>query len=533
MTEEADIVIVGSGIAGAFCAWRLAGSGSRVLVLEAGPRIARSEVVDKFASAHRYDFSWGFPNPPTAPRPDWGEGPDRYIVQDGPDVVPFEYLRVVGGTTWHWGAACDRFLPSDFQLRSQYGVGADWPFGYDQIESYYAEVERELGVSGGADAHKGSPRSTVLPLPAIPLIYGEQVIAETLRKAGIEFESQCSARNSLPYDGRPQCDGFGMCLPICPIGAQYAAIVHIEKAEQRGARVLPNSRADRIEVDDSGRISAVQFARGDGSTDRAVGKVFILAANAVESPRLLLASASERYPRGLANSSDHVGRNFMMHLALHARMEIADSIFLGRGPIRTQYINSFRDGPSRRIEGAAYICVDNVFNIFPAALDLVEQKLLPPDLDTAIRNRAIHEAAFFSYIEQLPEPENRFTIDWRDRDSAGQPRIHLRFKVGDYERRALARTAERLESFGRLLGAKWLKYTDGAAAHHLAGTLRMGSDPKTSVVDPFGRAHDHPNLFVVGGSVFPTSPAIGPTMTIAALSLRTADTIARQPNDLQ
>jgi len=530
MTEEADIVIIGSGIAGAICAWRLAGSGRRVLVLEAGPRIARADVAEKFASAHRYDFSWAYPNPPTAPRPDWGEGADRYISQDGPDFVAFEYLRVVGGTTWHWGAACDRFLPSDFQLRSQHGVGADWPFGYDEIEPYYAEIERELGVSGSIHAHKGSPRSTALPMPEMPSIYGENVIADKLRKIGIEFETQSAARNSQPYDGRPQCEGFGMCLPLCPIGAQYAAIVHIEKAERRGARVLADSRVDRIEVDESGRISAVQFARNDGTIDRAVGKTFIIAAHAVESPRLLLASASERYPNGLANSSDQVGRNFMTHPALHIRMEISDPIYLGRGPHWTQFINSFRDGPWRQSEGAGVIWVDNVFNIFPTTLELMDQKLLPPNLDAGIRNRAIHEAALFGYIEQLPDPDNRITIDGNDRDSAGQPRIHLSFRVGDYERRALARMTKTLDSFGELLGAKWTKYTDGSASHHLAGTLRMGVNPKTSVVDQFGRAHDHPNLFVVGGSTFPTHPAIGPTMTIAALSLRTADAIARQPN---
>jgi glucose dehydrogenase len=530
VTEQADIVIVGSGVAGAMCAWRLAGRGRKVLVLEAGPRIERAAVVKKFASAHRYDFSWGYPNPPNAPRPDWSEGPDRYITQDGPDPVPFEYLRIVGGTTWHWGSACDRFLPSDFQLQSKYGVGVDWPFGYGEVEPYYAEVERELGITGSADAHRGSPRSTAFPMPQLPFIYGENVIHAKLRKAGMESEPQASARNSRPYDGRPQCHGFGTCLSICPIGAQYAAIVHIEKAERLGARVLADSPVTRIEADASGRISSVQFRRGDGSVERAIGKTFILAAHVVESPRLLLASASEGRPNGLANSSDQVGRNFMIHLATHVRMEIADAIYLGRGPHRTQFINTFRDGSWRRSRGAAFFSVDNAFNVFPTTLDLLEKKLLPPDLDAAIRHRAIHEAAFFAFIEQLPDPGNRVVIDQSERDSGGQPRIHLKFRVGDYERRALAHSVSTFESFGKLLDAKWIEYTKDTSSHHLAGTLRMGSDPKTSVVDPSGRAHDHPNLFVVGASVFPTSPAVGPTMTIAALSLRTADAIARQQN---
>lgn len=528
MSEEADVVIIGSGIAGALCAWRLAASGKRVLVLEAGPRVERSEIVDQFASAHRYDFSWGYPNSANAPRPDWGEGPDNYVLQDGPDKIPFEYLRLVGGTTWHWGAACDRFLPADFQLKTRYGVAIDWPFGYETIEPYYAEVERELGVSAPQDVHRGSPRSTMPPMDALPTLYGEKIIAERLRGSGVEFEPQASARNSRSHNGRPICNGYGTCLWICPIGAQYAAIVHVEKAEQHGARIFADARVDRLDVDDSGRVSAAQFVRNDGSRDSARGRHFILAAHVLESPRLLLGSASERLPRGVANSSDQVGRNFMSHLAVHARMEIEDAVYLGRGPHRTLFINSFRDGPWREEESAAFLAVDNAFNIFPTTLELLEQKMLPPQLDAAIRQRAAREATFFGFVEQLPDPENRITVDPSRRDRAGQPSMRLRFRIGDYEKRALARMTQTLRSFGDTLGAKWTKYSDNVGSHHLGGTLRMGNDRKTSVVDSIGRSYDHSNLFVVGSSVFPTSPAAAPTMTLAALALRTADAVARE-----
>ena len=528
MTEQADIVIIGSGIAGALCAWRLARTGRRVLVLEAGPRVDRADVVKRFASAHRYDYSWGYPNTPSAPRPDWSEGRDHYIVQDGPDRVTFEYLRIVGGTTWHWAADCDRVLPNDVRLKSEYGVGLDWPFGYEEIEPYYAEAERELGVSGDSDVHYGSPRSTAPPLPPLPKTFGEKVVADILSKVGISFATQAVARNSIAYDGRPQCDGYGKCLSICPIGAQYAAIVHVEKAEQIGARVIENALAVNVEGDTSGVITGVRFRRSDGSTELAVAKTYIIAANAVELPKLLLASASERYPKGLANSSDQVGRNFMAHPVLQTRMEAAKPLYLGRGPNSTMYIHSFRDLQSRRTEAAASMFVENVFNIFPATLELLADNVLPPNLDVAIRKRAIHEVEIFSFMEQLPRPENRITIDSSERDSSGQPRIRVAYKLSDYEKRGIARTKQRLDKIGRLLGSKWLKYNDLATQNHLAGTLRMGKNPKSSVVDPFGRAHDHPNLYVVGGAVFPTCPAIAPTMTIAGLSLRTAEAIARQ-----
>lgn len=531
MTEEADVVIVGSGISGAMCAWRLARAGRRVLVLEAGPRIKREDIVRKFSTAHRHDFSWGYPNSPSAPRPDWSSTkPDRYIAQDGPIAIPFEYLRVVGGTTWHWAASCDRFLPSDFRLKSEYGVGVDWPFGYQDLEPYYAEIERELGVSGGPHAQFGSPRSSPLPMSEMPAVYGETLVMDKLAGLGVQFVSQAAARNSEPYDGRPRCDGHGTCMPICPIGAQYAAIVHVEKAERLGARVLDNCRVDRFETDDAGRITAVQFGRSDGSTDRAVGKVFVLAANAVESPRLLLASASEKRPQGVANTSGQVGRNFMAHYAFITRMGIAEPVHFGRGPVRTRYITSYRDLPSRKTQSAAFVMAENVLDLFSTTIELLEQNLLPPELDAAIKYRAAHEATFFCFIEHLPQAENRITIDWTDRDSAGQPRIHVRYGLTDYERNCLTAMRSNVASFAKTLSADWTKEWDNMATNHLAGTLRMGTDPRASVVDPEGRAHDHPNLFVVGGSVFPTNPACGPTLTIAALALRTADVIGREPH---
>jgi choline dehydrogenase-like flavoprotein len=225
---EADAIVVGSGIAGAFAAWKLAQSGVRVLVLEAGPRIDRAQIVAGFASTHNFDMSAGYPNASWAPRPDWGNGPDKFVNQAGPEVAQFEYLRVVGGTTWHWSGGAERLSPVDMRLRSTYGVGADWPIQYDDIEPSYLEVEREIGLAGDQGAG-GPPRSAPFPLPPIPLGYMENEIGRRLRDIGMSVLGSPAARNSVPFDGRPQCDGYGTCTPICPIGAQYSAIVHVEK----------------------------------------------------------------------------------------------------------------------------------------------------------------------------------------------------------------------------------------------------------------------------------------------------------------
>jgi glucose dehydrogenase len=525
---EADAVVIGSGMAGALVGWKLAQQDIRVLILEAGPRIERSQVVDAFAATHKFDMSAGYPNEWWAPRLDWGEGPDRYVDQTGPDVAQFEYLRVVGGTTWHWSGGTERLKPVDMRLRSTYGVGVDWPISYDDIELNYLEAEREIGVAGDDGDPANAPRSAPFPLPPIPLGYMEIELKKRLREIGMNVATSPAARNSVVFDRRPQCDGYGTCTPICPIGAQYSAIVHVEKAEKLGARVLPNARVDNLAVDVDGGVSRVRFSRPDGSTDFATGKVFVLAANTVESTRLLLASATEARPQGLANSSAQVGRNFMMHPAFHVGFETPYPLYAGRGPTARAGIADLRDGAFRASESAVHISIDNAPFVQPIAAALLREGKMPPELDRALRDAVVRQGAFLAYVEQLPDPENRISIDWSVRDSAGQPRIKVRYSIGDYERRGIATARAAIDRMLRHLGGKATRRLDEISVNHLMGTLRMGRDARTSVCDIEGRTHDHANLFVASGGLSPTSGTAGPTLTIAALSLRTANAITKQ-----
>jgi choline dehydrogenase-like flavoprotein len=317
-------------------------------------------------------------------------------------------------------------------------------------------------------------------------------------------------------------------VPICPIGAQYAAIVHVNKAEKVGVRILANSRVDQIETGPTGRITQVRFGRPDGSSDIAKGRLFVLAANAVESPRLLLASASESLPRGLANSSDQVGRNFMEHPANHVGFETPFPLYAGRGPVAIASSGAYRDGAFRTGESAANIGINNPSRFIGLATSVLRRGLMPPELDKELRHLAVREGSFLAFVEQLADPDNRITIDWDNRDSAGQPRIQLHYSIGAYERRGLARARDRLKRFLERLEATHIEWSDTFTVNHLMGTLRMGADPKLSVADPVGRAHDHPNLFIAGSALFPSCGTVGPTLTIAALTLRMADAMARQ-----
>jgi glucose dehydrogenase len=519
---EAEVIIVGSGVAGAMTAYRLSQKGIKVAILEAGPRLDRARIVRNFTETHRPDFSAGFPNEPWAPRPDWSDENNPYYLHAGPSPFRIEYLKAVGGTTWHWSGSTPRFVPADFRLASTYGRGTDWPFGYEDLAPFYAEAEREMGVAGESGA------GVQYPLPPIPLSHGDRIIAKKLGKEGIFFLSRPVARNSREYDGRSQCQGFGTCSPICPTGAQYAAVVHMEKAEKLGARVLENTRADRIIADAAGRISGIRAQRADGTGVIVRGRAYVIAANGLETPRLLLMSAAEGMAKGAANSSGLVGRNFFEHPALVCRLQMPEPVFSGRGPENIMTSFTFRDGAFRKDRPAMLLSVANRVFLHDIANDLLQKGLEPPALDAALRDRAGREVQLDIGIEQLPSEINGITLDPQQRDSAGQPRMSLRQSYGAYEEAGFSHARALFDRMAKALGAKITSVTGPWPQHHPMGMTKMGDDPRTSVVDAQCRAHDHDNLFIVSGSVFPAGGTANPTLTIAALALRAAADIAKQ-----
>lgn len=527
-TLRADVVIVGSGIAGALCAWRLAQSGLKVLILEAGPRLQRDAIIRGFQTSPYLDLSAGYPNPDWAPRPDWGNPADVYIEQTGSTINRMEYLRVVGGTTWHWSGSALRLRPDDFRLHSLYQVGVDWPLSYDDLESDYTAAERALGVAGDAAADPALPRSAPYPLPPVPPSYAEQWIAQRLQPAGWAFTARPAARNTLAYDGRAQCMGFGSCSPICPSGAQYSAMVHIEKAERLGVHVLENCRVDKLHPDAQGNIQRLTFSRPDGSTGTAEGRLFALAANGIETPRLLLMSASATYPDGLANRSGQVGRNYMDHPGLFIRMRLPEAVYSGRGPVTTQQCLTHCEGNFRRHHAAWLMDSNNTLDLHSLAQQALLEGLSPPTLDHILRQRAEHYYQIDAHMEQLPNTSNRITLNWVKRDRAGQPAMRLNYALNAYEQAGLDQIRKVFNTMGQALGATQTTLSEPFAHHHLMGTARMGQDYRYAVADSHGRTHDHRNLFLLGSALFPTSGTANPTLTIAALALRSSRAIQRQ-----
>jgi choline dehydrogenase-like flavoprotein len=531
MMEQADVIVVGAGVAGLLAAWRLAKAGVKVLVLEAGPRGERREALAAFHRVLAKTPESPYPPAPHAPQPSVLHL-DRYYIQEGPQLFKSTYLRRVGGTTWHWLGTALRLQPNDFRLRSVYGVGVDWPISYDDLEPWYTAAEHELGVAGGSN--HGSPRRNAYPMPEIPATYLDKQVAAAVKPLGLIVEVSPQARNSQDFDGRPTCCGSASCISICPIQAKYDASVHAAKAERAGARIIENAVAHLVEVGSDGRVTAIRYKRPDGSERRAGGRVFILAAHAIETPKLLLQSRNDTLPRGVANSSDQVGRNLMDHPGQLSWALAAEPLYPFRGPLEVSGIEAYRDGEFRRYHAAFRTPLANDGWSWPGggpldlASELIHQGLHGAELDRTIREQASRQIRVFSTMEQLPDPENRVTPAFDKPDALGLPRPRIRYRVDDYVRTGLAKARKLHEQIFKGLRASFFKQReDFEGAGHIIGTLRMGHDPKTSVVDAELRSHDHANLFLLGSGVFPTAGTANPTLTITALALRAAEHILK------
>ncbi len=533
MTEiEADAIIVGSGFAGALLADRLAGMGVRTAVLEAGPWVDRGVAFETFLGAVIKTPECPYERTPAADFPVTHDE-NHWYRQSGPDPFRSTYLKAVGGSSWHWLGTCVRCLPSDFRMRSLFDRAVDWPIGYDDLEPFYAQAERELGVAGDAADDLGSPRSGPFPMPPVPPSWLDGVFGRALAGTGLRVRPTPQARNSVAREGRPACCGSATCIPICPVAAKYDATVHVRRAEAKGAAVHDRTTAIFVETGRDGWVSGIRYARPDGSGGIARGRVYVLAAHAVETLRLLLHSSSERTPAGVANRSGQVGRNLMDHPIQLSWALAGDPVWPYRGPLSTSAIESTRDGDFRRNRSALRIEIGNNGWDWPTGGAITLADLLAggglrgAELRQAVTDHAARHVRLASLTEQLPDEENRVTLDARDRDALGVPLPRVHYRVDAYSRAGLTAARQIHDEIFARLNASEMHHSDTyQGAGHIMGTTRMGDDPARSVVDRDLRCHDHPNLFLVGAGAFPTSSTANPTLTVAALALRAVRAVA-------
>ena len=527
-----QLVVIGAGVAGGMVAQQAAEAGMRVTILCDGPEVQRPDLVDRFRRADRQTMMSPYPVVSHAPQPQVPRTGD-YLIQKGPYPYDQQYIRAVGGTTWHWAAATWRYLPNDMKLKTLYGVGRDWPIEYDTIEPWYQAAEEAMGVAGPEDAPFDAPRSKPYPMPPAPFSYLDKEFNKVLTDLGYAHIQAPQARNNQQvYDGRPPCCGNANCMPICPIGAQYSGNIAVEKAVVAGAELITDAVVHHLEVGPDQRITAARYLRPNREEFRIEAERFVLAANGIEGPKILLMSKQENAPDGVANSSDMVGRNLMDHPGTVSKFKSAKPLWPGRGPNVLSAITSLRDGEFRRDMAARKLMVLNMNPVDEGALEASDEGLTGDDLRAAVRDRAARHQVITSFNEQLPDPSNRIVPSTENlTDDLGIPRPEIHYDIGDYVHKAAADTRSRVEKIAEAMGAEpgsvW--HNDGYAPNnHITGATIMGSDPRDSVVDSDCRAHDHPNLWIASSSTFPSVSSVNVTLTIAALALRMGEAIASE-----
>ncbi len=425
----------------------------------------------------------------------------------------------MGGTTTHWAGATPRFHPHEFRTRSTYGRidGAnllDWPITLDDLAPYYDRAEQALGST-----HRhGRP-----PLPANN---NYKVLANGAERIGYRFYATGPyATNAEPYDGRPASVQDGFNFQGDKNGSKWSTLVReIPRALETGKLDLrPESQAVQITHDPQGRVDGVVYLDKHGHLHRQAAKVVCVAGNSIESPRLLLMSASAMFPDGLANSSGQVGRNYMRHTtgSVYARFE--KPVHMYRGETMAGIIaDEARHDTSRGFAGGYYF---ETLALGPAFLaSFVEPGSWGREF-TEIMDAYANTAGLWIVGEDMPQETNRITLNPDVTDRFGLPVADVHFD--DHPNDVAMR--EHAYRQGSLVyeaaGSVGSHHTPPYPSTHNLGTCRMSADPRDGVVDGFGRAHDVPGLYLSDGSVFTTGAAANPTLTIVALAIRQAEHI--------
>jgi choline dehydrogenase-like flavoprotein len=518
-----DVVIVGSGVAGALIGYKLAAAGAKVVILEAGPSTDRNAAVTRYRAG-----LYAYESPEWAPQPTTSDL-DHYYVQAGPVKFSSDYERRVGGTTWHWLGNTPRLLPSDFQMKSRFGVGFDWPITYDDLEPWYVQAEAELGVAGDSDHNDGSPRSAPYPMPPLPLASGDLMFKEAAAGLGLELLATPQARNSVDgFQNRPICCGNATCIPVCPIQAKYDATYHLALAQQAGAEIIENAVVSNILTGEEGHVIGVTYKSPDRTETNVTGRMYVVAANGIETPKLLLLSKGEMAPNGVANSSDLVGRHLSDHPEARVSAVVPVPYNGSRGPLQLSGIDQVREGDFRGERSAMRLQVSHSVGSPHGVADrLITQGVVGEALFKGIAQIAPFQVRLASMLEQLPDANNRVELDESQTDALGIPRPKLTYSIDEYTNRGWEEANKLHQQMLEAVGATDIVHSEElGGVGHLMGTTMMGSDPARSVTDGTGRTHDHPNLYLAGSGLFPTTGTANPTLTIAALALRSASFIA-------
>lgn len=509
LDDAGVVVIIGSGAGGGTLAHELTRRGVDVVLLEAGKHLTAEDFVNDEWGGYEM-LSWLDKRTASG---DWR------VARDHP-LTPSWSCQVVGGTTTHWSGCCYRLIADEMRARTVYGdiPGAsliDWPIELAELEPYYDLAEARMGVT------------RTNGLPGLPANNNFKVMYAGATALGLNASTGRQAINSVPYDGRPATIQDGFTVTGDKVGSRWSTLnVEIPRALATGKLELrPQSRAVFIEHDAAGKASGVVYVDASGTRHRQRARAVVLAGNCVESSRLLLHSASGRFPQGLANSHGNVGRYYLRHIIQTVWSVFDKPVNMHRGEIMTGMVDDFvRHDPARGFAGGYYVELNSMG--LPTTAAFLDPGWWGRDFAGVIEQYA-HMAGMLLSGEDMPQAGNRITLT-DEMDVFGVPVANIHYDEHPNDLKMRSHGYKTMTAIHQAAGAKRSIEAPAYPASHNLGSNRMSAKAEDGVLDRHGRAHEVPNLFVADGSAFATGGACNPTLTIVALAIRQADFMTRQ-----
>ena len=512
--DDSAVVIIGSGAGGGTLANELCQKGIKVILLEAGARQSSDSFInDEWKSF--VQLAWLDTRTTSGT---WR------VARDFPNL-PAWICKTLGGTTTHWAGASLRLQEHEFRTKTVYGAikGAnllDWPLSLQELEPYYSKAEDKMGVT------------RTHGIPGLPGNNNFRVMYAGAKKLGYqECHTGNMAINSVPRHDRGRCLQLGFCFQGCKSGAKWSTLyTEIPKAESTGNLDLRTEcQVLRIEHDYKGKINAVLYVDRDGKEQRQKARAVCVAGNSIETPRLLLMSASAKYPGGLANSSGQVGRNYMRHMTGSVYAAFKEPVHMYRGTTMAGIIrDEARNNPKRGFVGGYEM--ETLALGIPFMAAFLDPGAWGKEFSWWM-DRYTNLAGMWLVGEDMPRETNRVTLNQNVKDKWGMPvpNVHFDDHPNDIAMRnhAFAQGEKVYQAAGAIRSFRTPPYP---STHNL-GTCRMSTRPQDGVCNKWGQTHDASNLFISDGSQFTTGGAENPTLTIVTLAIRQADYIAKQMSE--
>jgi choline dehydrogenase-like flavoprotein len=504
--DEVDLVVVGAGAGGSVLAQRLARAGWRVVILEAGPFWHPDEdwVSDEAGSHALY----------------WTQ--KRIIGGSDPiELGKNNSGRGVGGSMVHYAGYTPRFHPSDLRTYTLDGVGADWPIGYEDLLPHYERIELELPVAG-QHWPWGYPHR--YPFSPHPVSGAAAKLWHGAEELGIEMRVGPVGIVNGTFGNRPHCIYRGYCLQGCKVNAKASPYVtHLPDALAHAVEIRANCMAARVELDETGAARGVVYYDEAGGTERLQrAKAVAVAGYSIETPRLLLNSVSDRFPHGLGNNDDQVGRYVMVQGATQSAGRWSEEVRMYKAPPPEVSSEQFYETDPSRGFARGF----SIQTVSPLPIGWAEHVLADGHWGRALREYMRdynHWATIGVLNELLPRPDNRVTLA-DETDPYGIPVARFDYSLCDNDKANLAYSTKVIGDILHAAGAQDVLTIERFA--HLIGGARMGTSPDNSVVDADQRVWGVPNLFLADGSVCPTQGSANPALTIMALASRLAERLA-------